>query len=105
MWRGSTCEVAAAIGERLRAVHHQVRVLDAGELDGFNGAEAVVLGSSARYTPTRFENRNSSRIQANHQRGYYWRTRIISSSGRKRSPAPPTAIVPVREPPQLAAPE
>jgi menaquinone-dependent protoporphyrinogen oxidase len=43
---GSTREVGAAIGERLSAAHHQVRVLDAGELDGFNGAEAVVLGSA-----------------------------------------------------------
>jgi menaquinone-dependent protoporphyrinogen oxidase len=43
---GSTTEVAAAIAEEIGAAGHQVRVLDAGEVDGFNGAEAVVLGSA-----------------------------------------------------------
>jgi menaquinone-dependent protoporphyrinogen oxidase len=43
---GSTREVAAAIGARLGAADRQVRVLDAGEVDGFNGADAVVLGSA-----------------------------------------------------------
>jgi menaquinone-dependent protoporphyrinogen oxidase len=43
---GSTREVAAAIAERLEAANHQVRLLHAGEVDGFDGAGAVVLGSA-----------------------------------------------------------
>ena len=43
---GSTREVAAAIADRLSAAHHQVRILDAGEIDSFTGADAVVLGSA-----------------------------------------------------------
>jgi Flavodoxin domain len=39
-------EVAEAIAERLGAASHQVPVLDAGEIEGFNGADAVVLGSA-----------------------------------------------------------
>jgi menaquinone-dependent protoporphyrinogen oxidase len=42
---GSTREVAEAIGETLASAH-QVVVRDAAEVDGFNGADAVVLGSA-----------------------------------------------------------
>jgi menaquinone-dependent protoporphyrinogen oxidase len=43
---GSTTEVATAIAARIDAAGHQVRVLDAGEVDGLDGADAVVLGSA-----------------------------------------------------------
>ena len=37
----------------------------------------------------------SSRFQSNHQRGYFWRNRIISSGPRNRIPPAPTTTVPV----------
>jgi menaquinone-dependent protoporphyrinogen oxidase len=43
---GSTTEVAAVIAKRLEAANHQVRLLDAGEVDSFEAAGAVVLGSA-----------------------------------------------------------
>ena len=38
----------------------------------------------------------SSRFQSNHQRGYFWRNRIISSGpANSRPPAPTTTVRPV----------
>src|SRR3954451_15590426 len=42
--------------------------------------------------------RNSSRLKAKHQGGYFWRNRIGSSGGSTRRPVPPTATVVVPAP-------
>jgi hypothetical protein len=49
--------------------------------------------------PTRLAKRKSSRFQSYHQRGYFWRKRIMSSGGMNSSPVPPTATVVARVPP------
>ena len=53
----------------------------------------------------RFVNRISSRFQSNHQRGYFWRKRIIKSGGTKSRAVPLSATdVPGPDASQAAGP-